>query len=150
MSSDHSRGTSRLDAVPFPGRQDFSRLLIIAERGDDPACCRLVLAGELVATSSAQLHDAVSDVMQRWDPRRIELNLRGMPFLDSAGIHALLVCHADLRDLDCRLTVADPHPWTYRVLQMTELLDHFGVPGRPPRPRRRPPAGGPQSGGRGA
>ncbi len=129
-----------------PGtHQDFSRLMIIAERTADPACCRLVLAGELDATSSGKLHAAVLDVLHRRAPCRIELNLRGVPYLDSAGIHALLVCHADARHVHCGLTLTDPHPWAYRLLQITGLLDHFGVTRRPSNLRRRWPSGARQA-----
>lgn len=51
-------------------------------------------------------------------------------FLDSAGIHALVLCHADAAQLGCRLTVVDPHPVALQVLTITGLLSQFGLTGQ--------------------
>jgi anti-anti-sigma factor len=81
----------------------------------------------LDALGAADLHDAVIDALRRQRPECIEINLRGVPFLDSAGIRTLLSCRCDAERLGCRLTVTDPHPLAHRVLWFTGLLDHLGV-----------------------
>jgi anti-anti-sigma factor len=107
---------------------DLSALLVEVDRSEETLVRRITVAGELDALSAAELHKAVIDVLRR-QPHRLEINLRGVTFLDSAGIRALVSCHCDAQQLNCRLTVTDPHPIAYRVLQITGLLDHFGVTG---------------------
>jgi anti-anti-sigma factor len=104
-------------------------LIVEADRSEETLVRRLTVAGELDALSAADLHKAVIDVLRRQQPHRLEINLRGVTFLDSAGIRALVSCHCDAQQLNCRLTVTDPHPMAYRVLQITGLLDHFSVTG---------------------
>ena len=52
--------------------------------------------------------------------------------MDSAGIRALLFCQADARQVDCQIRLTNPHPMVYPVLQITELLEHFGLAAAPP------------------
>jgi anti-anti-sigma factor len=74
----------------------------------------------------------VIELLRQRRPGHVEIDLRSVYFLDSAGIEALVLCHTDAQQLGCRLTVVDPHPVAYRVLEITALLDHFGVTaGRP-------------------
>jgi len=107
--------------------QHFSPSLLVGIDRSDETRLRLIVAGELDALGATELHNSVVDVLGRQPPGRMEINLRGVPFLDSAGIKALLSCHRDAQRLGCRLTVADPRPFAYRVLQITGLLDHLGV-----------------------
>jgi anti-anti-sigma factor len=109
-------------------RDDSPSLLIAQDRSDDPEVQRITVAGEIVGLSGAQLHKAVIDVLGR-RPARIEINLRGVIFIDSAGVNALLLCHADAERVNCKLTLIDPHPRTYTVLQIAKLTDHFRFTG---------------------
>jgi anti-anti-sigma factor len=90
--------------------------------------------------SAPTVHEMISDVLSR-RASRIEIDLSGVTFLDSAGIRMLLMCHADAARADCELALVDPHPRVYRVLQITGLLDHFHLTPEPagsdrvPRPR---------------
>jgi anti-anti-sigma factor len=106
---------------------DLSSLLVELDRCDESRVQRITIAGELDTISATDLQKTVIDVLRRERPRRVEINLRGVTFLDSAGLRALVSCHYDAQQLGCRLTVTDPHPTAYRVLQITGLLDHFGV-----------------------
>jgi anti-anti-sigma factor len=93
---------------------------------------RMLVFGEVDALSAGHLHKAVVEVLREQRPRRIEMDLHGVSFLDSAGIHALVLCQADARQLDCHITLTNPQPVVYRVLQVTGLLEHFGLTGPPP------------------
>jgi anti-anti-sigma factor len=104
------------------------RLLVDVDRSDLTRL-RVVLAGELDALGAAELSEVVVDVLRRHRPDHIEINLRAVPFLDSAGIGTLLSCRCAAQLLDCVLTVTDPHPLAHRVLRITGLLDHLGVTG---------------------
>src|ERR1700733_9951730 len=88
---------------------------------------RVVVAGELDALSGPALHNAVNELLRQHQPSGIEINLRDVSFLDSRGINVLLACHADAQRAGCRLTVANPHPMAFRVLEITGLLDYLGV-----------------------
>jgi anti-sigma B factor antagonist len=108
---------------------DHSPLLVDVDHRDEPRVQHITVVGDLDALTATTLQKAVIDLL-REPPRRIEINLRGVTFLDSAGIRALVLCHCDAQQRDCQLTVTDPHPMAYRVLEITGLLDHFHISGR--------------------
>jgi anti-anti-sigma factor len=112
-----------------PRRHHVSSLLVEVDSSDDAPVQRITVAGELDAASATDLQKTVIDVLRQRRPDRVEIDLRGVFFLDSAGVEALVSCHGDARQVDCRLTVTDPHPMAYRILQITGLLGHFGVTG---------------------
>jgi anti-sigma B factor antagonist len=118
------------ESLPVTERQDSSILLVEIDRNDVAPVRRITVAGELDVLNVALLDNAVLELLHR-RPRRIEIDLRGVTFLDSAGIRALLSCHNEARQRSCRLTLTDPHPMAYRVLEITELLDHFGIAATP-------------------
>jgi anti-anti-sigma factor len=106
-------------------------LLVDVHGGDDTQAPRIAVAGEVDMLTAPAVQEAVVDVLHHRHPRRIEIDLRGVTFLDSAGIRTLLMCHADARQEDCLLTVVDPHPRVYRVLQITGLLGFFALAADP-------------------
>jgi anti-anti-sigma factor len=116
-----------LDAV----HQAPDLLLVDVNGSDDAAVQRIAVAGEVDMLSAPAVQEAVVDVLHRRHPRRIEIDLRGVTFLDSAGIRTLLICHDDARQENCLLTLVDPHPRVYRVLQITGLLGLFALTTEP-------------------
>jgi anti-anti-sigma factor len=117
-------------------QQDQSSLIITVDRADGTHVQHITVAGEMDALSVAELHEAVTDMLRQCRPNRIEMNLRGVSFLDSVGISTLLQCHTDATRVGCQLELIDPHPMVHRVLQITGLLDHFGLTdGQAPRAR---------------
>jgi anti-anti-sigma factor len=103
---------------------------------NEAASYRITMAGELDALTGAEVHQFVMEVLRRRRPHRIEVDLRDVRFLDSIGIRTLLSCHADARRMGCELVLTDAHPMAYRVLQITGLLDHFGLTSGEPRQER--------------
>jgi len=101
-------------------------LLIETQPGQDGKAV-IVLTGELDAPDVNTLTQAVRDVVSRRTPSRLEIDLRDVVFLGSAGIRALLVCHDEAGRQGCRLTLTNPGPMPLRVLEITDLLDYFGV-----------------------
>jgi len=108
---------------------------------------RMFVFGEVDDLTAGQLHTAVGDVLRDQRPRRIEMDLHGVSFLDSAGIHALVLCQADAQQVDCQITLTRPQRLVYRVLQVTGLLEHFGLTTPPPSNATTP--GGPPATNRG-
>ncbi|WP_250036670.1 STAS domain-containing protein [Paractinoplanes maris] len=70
---------------------------------------RLIIAGELDAAGGTDLHHSVLDQLRRHQPRLIEIDARGLISLDAAGVAALLLCRGDARQMECQLTVVNPH-----------------------------------------
>jgi anti-sigma B factor antagonist len=124
---------------------DQQTLLIDVECGGDHEPPRMVVFGEVDAATADQLQNAVIDVLRRHRPPRIDMDVRGITFLGAAGISALVQCQADARQLECRIRLIGTPPVVYRVLQITGLLEHFGVPG--PAPVRRVPDNPDRGGG---
>jgi anti-sigma B factor antagonist len=113
---------------PFDTKHENQSALIIGiDRRADPPTHRITVAGDLDALNGGHLHQAVIEVLRRQQPQHIEIDLHRVTFLDSAGIRVLLLCHRDAQHLDCRLTLTGPRPMAHRVLQITGLLDHFGL-----------------------
>jgi anti-anti-sigma factor len=96
----------------------------------DTAPPAMIVSGDLDAVNADLLRTAVADVLRRHRPEHIDMDMHGVTFLDSAGIRALLLCQSDAQRADCRITLTRPCPGVYRVLEVTGLLDHFGLPAR--------------------
>jgi anti-anti-sigma factor len=71
------------------------------------------------------VHKAFIGAVRRHRPAIVEMNLRDVTFLDSAGIRTLVLCQADARQVDCRIMMVDTPPFARRVLEICGLLDHF-------------------------
>jgi anti-anti-sigma factor len=107
-------------------RRDRRSLAIDLAGGDDERP-RIVVTGDVDDTSTRELQKAVIEVLRRHCPRRMDLDLAGVTFLDSAGISALLLCRADAAQVDCEITLRSTPPMAYRVLQVAGLLEIFGL-----------------------
>ena len=88
---------------------------------------RIAVTGELDEFGARPLQQAVLDALRRHRPRNITIDLRGVTFLDTAGVTTLIQSRADAGQLDCRLTLSNPQPPVYRVLHIVGLLTPFGL-----------------------
>jgi anti-anti-sigma factor len=83
------------------------------------------VAGEVDADNckelGAQLLDGTAGA------RRLVVDLAGLSFIDSSGISELLRVAERARDRDQAFELRDPSPVVKRVLEITGLLDHFGL-----------------------
>ena len=93
----------------------------------DGRCVRVDVGGELDEVTAEVLNRAVAGVLSTAAPELIELDLAAVTFLDSAGIRCLLTCRAAAEDADSRLVLLNPLPQAARVLEITGLLDLFGL-----------------------
>jgi anti-anti-sigma regulatory factor len=113
--------------------QDRPSLMLIAtDRSDDPRTRRLTIAGEMDALGATRLHWAVIDALCRRRPAYLEINLRGLIFLDFPGVTVLRLCHAEAVRVRCRLTLTDPHPLVYPAIKLAGLSCQFSTDGMSP------------------
>ena len=105
-------------------------VLVDVQEGATAAGARIAVFGDLDDVSAYPLERAVTHVLREQRPAHIELDLAGVPFLDTGGIKVLLRCRADARHVDCRLALTNAQPLVYRVLRIVGLLELFGMAGR--------------------
>jgi anti-anti-sigma factor len=98
----------------------------------DAAPVRIVALGELDGESAAPLQQAVTEILRRQRPDRIDVDVSGVTFLDTGGIWALIECQADAHQLESSIRLTNPHPMVYRVLHIVRMLEHFSVTEHPP------------------
>jgi len=110
---------------------DESSLLIDLCRGREPTEIRMVIRGDLDAVSADRLCVCVCDVLRRQRPTRITVDLRGVAFVDSAGIRALLRCRDQADAAHTSFILAETPATIVRVLEITGLAAHFGLTHRP-------------------
>ena len=95
----------------------------------DDRLARLDVAGELDGSTTEDLLGALRRVLQPPAPDRVELHIAGLTFMDSAGIRCLLACRAAAQEAGSRLLLVDPTPHVFQSLDITGLLDVFGLAG---------------------
>ena len=85
-------------------------------------------SGEIDVENAYMIKDAVQEVLGEGRPRRIELNMRGVTFIDSVGISALVGAHQLASVCGTKLVVTRPSRFAHRQLWVTGLLGLFGNP----------------------
>jgi anti-anti-sigma factor len=116
----------------FEFRPGDQRCLLVDLQCSDTEPARMLVFGEVDAVSADRLQRAVGDVLRHQRLRCIEMDFHGVTFLDSVGIRTLLLCQADARQVDCHIRLTNPEPMVYQVLQITGLVEHFGLTNPPP------------------
>ena len=104
-------------------------VLIDVQESTEAAGVRIAVFGDLDRVGAYPLERAVIHVLREQRPAHLELDLAGVPFLDTGGIRTLLQCRADACQLDCRLTLTNVQAEVYRVLEIVRLLERFGLAG---------------------
>lgn len=87
-----------------------------------PGTVRVSVIGEIDLASSDVLRVRLVNVLSALHPRRLEVDLAGVTFLDCGGLTALLVLGRAAAGTGCRLRVTNPQPIVRRVLDLTGLL----------------------------
>jgi anti-anti-sigma factor len=95
--------------------------------GDDYA---LFPQGDLDIAAVPQLERQVRDVIERYRPGTLVVDLSGVPFLDCAGIGFLVRAQKRMLSAGGRLEVANPGDLARRVLALTGADTLLGVGGR--------------------
>jgi len=93
------------------------------------ATVTLAVHGEIDTDNVDHLTHLLSAALRAARPLDV-LDLGGVTFLGSSGIRALVSAHAEAEATGRRLVLREPRPTVYRVLELTGLLDVFGLPAR--------------------
>jgi anti-anti-sigma factor len=81
----------------------------------------IVLAGEVDSTSAEQLRHVLFDAVARRPPR-LTVGLRGLVFIDSASVGALVATRRAAMRHRCVFRVAEPQGQVQRILTMAGVL----------------------------
>jgi anti-anti-sigma factor len=105
-------------------------------------CARMALRGELDLATVAILDDELRMVWQR-DLRRIEVDLRGLSFIGSSGIAALLELNSRTQRVGVALTLVRGPQHVQRIFELTGIESQFQFRDGSARPGERQTRGGP-------
>jgi anti-sigma B factor antagonist len=83
-------------------------------------CARLALYGEPDLATAPGLEDELT-ASQAPDVRRIELDLRGLTFIGSAGLAAMRAANARAQDRGCEVALVRGPESVHRVFELTGL-----------------------------
>ena len=82
-------------------------------------------AGELDMTSAPELIRVLRAAIHAHGPSRVDLDLTGVSFMDSTGLQVLVAANSDVGG---GLRIIGTSPPVYRLLQLTGVLQEFGLP----------------------
>jgi HptB-dependent secretion and biofilm anti anti-sigma factor len=92
----------------------------------DAAASRATLIGDLEAASADRVEDVLrTELMTR--PARLEISLRELEFVDSAGLRMLLVLQRNAQLLGVPLSISGPQGAVRRTLEFARALDYLGI-----------------------
>jgi anti-anti-sigma factor len=94
---------------------------------DEDEQVRIVLAGELDLKGAEQVARVWEDLARREDLQRVVLDLRGLAFIDSSGIAAVLRLNAECRRADRELAIVRPAPSVLHRFDATGATDHLPI-----------------------
>src|SRR5215212_7361048 len=86
----------------------------------------LRLSGELDADTTAILHSALADLLERPVPR-IVVDLADLRFCDSVGLSAFITCKHVLAARGGWLSFAGANPFLARLIETVGLSRYFGL-----------------------
>jgi anti-sigma B factor antagonist len=87
---------------------------------------RLLVAGEIDAATAPRLRDAAAIALNQRGGN-LHINLAGVTFMDSAGIHVLVATKRRADALAGRLELEDVPPRIARLLALMGLSGRFGT-----------------------
>ena len=85
---------------------------------------RVVVRGELDLATVGALEAALRSVWSR-DVRDVEIDLRALTFMGSAGVAAFLEANARARDAGCALTIVRGPRAVHRIFELTGIERQF-------------------------
>jgi anti-sigma B factor antagonist len=111
---------------------------------DEDGVLRVTLAGECDLAVSEQLSDALLAAVRR--APLVIVDLAGLAFLDSSGVHSLVSAHHVARERGSRLVVVNPVGAVATVLDLTGVGALLSMDPNGTRPRPAAPGSGQGSG----
>lgn len=110
-------GGARRQAVQRPGD------LTVEARCDSDAVV-VVLAGEFDLATAGQVGEVLTRAMSE-SGQRLIVDLSGLTFIDSSGLHTILDTYKQCRDAGRTLTIRPGPPNVQQVFELTNLLDYL-------------------------
>jgi anti-anti-sigma factor len=107
----------------MPDSLEVPEAALVIDQQESGEAVVLCVVGEIDQVTCAQFADAVAEAVEHPRLRRIEIDLSKVSFMDSAGINALVRCHAAADRRGRSLVVMNPHPDVRRVLDICGLLE---------------------------
>lgn len=109
---------------------DFQSQVVVEVTSYSDAPVLVVVRGEVDLATASYLTDKLIDAVDRAS-RQVVIDAAAMPFLDAAGIAALVAVyqHAATRHIDVRMI--NVRPLVRRVLHIVELADFFTISAGP-------------------
>ena len=87
----------------------------------------VTVAGEIDLANHGELERTLQQLGA--DRRHVELDLRGVTFIDSSGLRILVEAHRARIDADASLTLRSPSAAVQRLLEISGLSSHLDVSG---------------------
>lgn len=107
------------------GRPPRGPSLRITTRVSEPGVVAVAVAGEVDLATAAELTEELSMVLTEHRPRRVELDLHEVPFMDSSGINLLVRGRRLARQAGSDLVITRIQAPVHRVLSIFGLVDVF-------------------------
>jgi anti-anti-sigma factor len=101
---------------------DPSGLLRFDTSCPSPGTARVAVTGEIDLSTTDLLRARLFTVFAALHPRRIEVDLAGVTFLDCGGLSVLVVVGKLAAGAGCQLRITNPQPVVSRILGLTGLL----------------------------
>lgn len=85
------------------------------------------LSGKItIGEGDVRLREAIEQLLKE-DRKNILLNLKGVSYMDSAGIGELVACHKRTAERGGKIKLLNPTGRVFDVLQLTKLIEIFEV-----------------------
>ena len=81
------------------------------------------LDGKLSVTTSSQLQEILSDIFP--ETNNVEVDLRSLTYISSAGLRALLVCHKTAEKTGCLMTLSNVSASMQDIFDATGFTEHL-------------------------
>lgn len=105
-----------------PSPVTSSPRLGLASRWQSADLVRVTVTGEIDLATAEEFRAALLGAVIAGFPRRIEVDLAGVTFLDCSGLSVLLGARGAADRVGCRLGITAPPPLIRRVLEATGVL----------------------------
>lgn len=96
------------------------------ETRDESGVTQIALSGEFDLAGIMRFEDALAAV-ERAAPAAIVVDLRGLQFMDSSGLRALVTADDRARKAGRRLVIAPGPPQVRRVFEITQLDERLDL-----------------------
>jgi anti-sigma B factor antagonist len=102
--------------------QPLQAEVLSIEANQDQSGATIVLAGEFDLTGSQRFWSFVNEALAA-RPKSITVDARGLEFIDSSGLMALVRARDAATEADVAFRVSEPSPAVRRIAEMTGLED---------------------------